>query len=166
MSNGLTRVTRPLARGDIVLVAFPFTDLTTTKRRPALVLWADPAQVDFTLAFISSQRLGQPGVGETMVLPTHPEFSLTGLSAPSKIRATKLVTLARGLLTRWLGRIGPLLTADVDRALVSGLGINIAPYREEGRREERARLVALYQAGGITTLLADLGLPPPKGSRN
>lgn len=161
MASGLTRVTRPLARGNIVLVAFPFTDLSTTKRRPALVLWADPAQTDFTLAFISSQ-LGQPGVGETVILPTHPEFSLTGLSTPSKIRATKLVTLARTLLMRWLGRIGPLLTADVDRALVSGLSINIASYREEGGREERARLVALYRAGRTAALLADLGLPPSK----
>lgn len=153
------RVTRPLARGDIVPVAFPFTNLSTTKRRPALILWADPAQTDFTLAFISSQHFGRTGVGETVLVPTHPEFSLTGLSAPSKIRATKLVTLARGLFTRWLGRIGPLLTADVDRALVTGLGINIAPYREEGGREERARLVALHRAGRPSALLADLGLP-------
>lgn len=46
MADGLTRVTRPLARGDIVLVAFSFTDLSTTKRCPALVLWADPARTD------------------------------------------------------------------------------------------------------------------------
>ena len=153
------RVTRPLARGDIVLVAFPFTNLSTTKRRPALILWADPAQTDFTLAFISSQHLGQARVGESVILPTHPEFPLTGLSTPSKIRTTKLVTLARELFPRWLGRTGPLLTADVDRALVNGLGINIAPYREEGGREERTRLVALHRAGGSSALLADLGLP-------
>lgn len=151
-------VSRPLARGDIVLVAFPFTDLTTMKRRPALVLWADPTQTDFTLAFITSQHLGRPGIGEAVVLPTHPEFSLTGLSTPSKIRATKLVTLARELLTRWLGRLGPLLIADVDRALVSGLGVNTAYYREEGGREERTRLLALHRAGGTTALLADLGV--------
>src|ERR1041384_1647050 len=137
MATGRTSATRPVARGDVVLVAFPFTDLSQTKRRPAVVLWAAPTQTDFTLAFISSQQIGQIAVGETVVLPTHPEFSLTGLSVPSKIRVTKLVTLSRTLLTRWLGRIGPLLTADVERALIAAFGVNTVPYREEGRRDER-----------------------------
>ena len=73
---------------------FPFTDLSAAKRRPAIVLWADPAQSDFTVAFVSSQQITPIGLGETLVLPTHPEFPLTGLSVPSKVRATKLVTLS------------------------------------------------------------------------
>ena len=93
-------------------------------------------------------------------LPTHPEFFLSGISVPSKIRATKLVTLSRALLRRWLGRLGPLLIADLDRALIAALAINTVPYREEGRREERGRLAALHRAGGTMALLADLGLSP------
>jgi len=92
---------RPIARGDVVLVLFPFTDLSTMKRRPAVVLWADPAQTDFMLAFISSQQISRIRVGEVALLPTHPEFSLSGLSVPSKIRVTKLVTLSKALLRRW-----------------------------------------------------------------
>ncbi len=71
-------------------------------------------------------------------------------------RSTKLVTLSGALLKRWLGRLGPLLTADLDRALVTALGVNMVPYREEGRREERARLKALHAAGGVDALVADL----------
>ena len=115
-------------------------------------------QIDFTLAFISSQQIGSIGVGEVALLPTHPEFSLTGLSVPSKIRAAKLVTLSRALLRRWLGQLGPLLVADLDRALIAALSINTAPIREEGRRDERGRLTALHR-GGTAALLADLGLP-------
>ena len=51
-------------------------------------------------------------------------------------------------MRRWLGRLGPLLLADLDRALVIALGLNLVPYRDEGRREERTRLAALYAAGG------------------
>jgi mRNA interferase MazF len=156
---GRPRVTRPIGRGDIVLVSFPFTDLSTTKRRPAVVLWADPGRADFVLAFVSSRDIRHSGVGEVPVLPNHPEFSLTGLSSASKIRTTKLVTLSAALLRRWLGRLGPLLIADLDRALVAALGINTVPYREAGRHDERARLAALHLAGGTSALLADLGLP-------
>ena len=149
---------RPLARCDVVLARFPFTDLSSTKRRPAVILWADPLQTDFILAFISSQHVSSLDAGEFYVLPTHPEFPLTGLMAPSRVRATKLVTLSRSLITRWMGRIGHLLTADLDRALVVAVSINTIPYREEGRREERARVVALHTAGGASAVLADLGL--------
>jgi mRNA interferase MazF len=45
-------------RGDIVLVSFPFTDLTSSKRRPALVVSPDSfnqAMQDVVLAAITSQ---------------------------------------------------------------------------------------------------------------
>ena len=156
MASPRRRTIRPITRGDIVLVLFPFTDLSTTKRRPAVVLWADPTQTDFTLSFIGSRKITPVKIGEITVLPTHPEFSLTGLSGPSKIHVTKLVTLSRDLLRRWLGRLGPLLTANLDHALVTMLSINTVPYREEGRNNECARMVALHRAGGSAALVADL----------
>jgi mRNA interferase MazF len=154
----VSRLARPIARGDVVLVAFPFTDLSTTKRRPAVVLRADPAQSDFVLAFIGTREIVRAGVGEVPLLPNHPEFGLTGLVAPSKIHANKLVTLSGTLMRRWLGRLGPLILADLDRALIAALSINPVPYREEGRRDERVRLAALHTAGGAAALLGDLGL--------
>jgi mRNA interferase MazF len=159
MASPRSHTIRPITRGDIVLALFPFTDLSTTKRRPAVVLWADPTQTDFTLCFIGSRRITPIGTGEIAMLPTHPEFSLTGLSVPSKIHVTKLVTVSRDLLRRWLGRLGPLLTANLDHALVTMLSINTVPYREEGRKGERARMVALHRAGGSAALVADLEVP-------
>ncbi|MBV9852772.1 MAG: type II toxin-antitoxin system PemK/MazF family toxin [Armatimonadetes bacterium] len=149
---------RPLTRGDVVLVPFPFTDLSRAKRRPGVIIGTDPGQGDFTLAFISSQQATSLGLGELSVLPTHHEFVQTGLTTASKVRAGKLVTLSRTLITRWLGRFGPQLLADLDRAVISSLGVNTLPYREEGRQEERRRLSDLHRQGGPAAVLADLGL--------
>jgi hypothetical protein len=98
-----SRSTRPIVRNDVGLVPFPFTDLSTTKWRPMVVVWTDPMHIDFTLAFISSQQIGSIGVGEVALLPTHPEFALTGLSIPSNIRVANLVTLSR-IITAALAR--------------------------------------------------------------
>lgn len=45
-------------RGDIVLVSFPFTDLSSSKRRPALVVSPDPFNErgqDLVVVAITSQ---------------------------------------------------------------------------------------------------------------
>src|SRR2546425_907181 len=146
--GGSPRGTPPLARADVVLVPFPFTDLSTTRRRPAIVVAVDRAHSDLVLAFVSSQQIGRGELGDVSVLPAHPEFALTGLTVPSKVRAAKLVTLSMMMVRRWLGRLGPLLIGELDRALVAVLEINTVTYREEGRRAERARLVTLHGAGG------------------
>jgi len=154
---------RPLARGDVVLVPFPFADSSLAKVRPAVVVSSDPRHHDLVLVFVSSQRVGQGGMGEVAVLPAHPEYALSGIVAPSTIRAGKIVTVARSMIRRWLGRLGPLLLADLDRALVAALEVNALAYREEGRRDERARLVALHAAGGAAAVLADLGVALDSG---
>ena len=33
-------------KGDVILVNFPFTDLSQTKLRPAIILWIDPVGND------------------------------------------------------------------------------------------------------------------------
>jgi len=149
-----------LARGDVVLAAFPFADLSATKRRPAIIIATHPAYGELTLAFVTSQHTGFASDAEVLLLPTHPEFPLTGLSVASKLRADKLVTLAPHLLTRKLGRLGVRLTADLDHALVQALTIDLLPFQTESRLQERERLAAVYQSGGEQALLADLGLLP------
>ena len=152
------RGARPLARADVVLVPFSFTDLSSTKRRPAIVVAVDRVHSDLVLAFVSSQQIGRGELGDVSLLPGHPEFSLTGLTVPSKVRTGKLVTLSMTMVRRWLGRLGPLLIGELDRALVLTLEINTVMYREEGRRTERARLVTLHGAGGPGAVLSDLGV--------
>lgn len=158
MATAIRIDTRPLTRGDLVLVNFPYSDLASLKRRPSVIIHATLSQTDFALAFISSQSVATVAQEEISLLPSHSEFSLTGLSAPSKIRASKLATLHRSLITRRLGRLGTQYLYDLDCCLIAALRIDIAPFREEARQNERDRLITLYNQTGIHGVRSDLGL--------
>lgn len=79
--------------GEIIHAAFPFTDLTTSKRRPCLVLARCDSADDFVLAFITTSSAPAPSTYSVAVDPSHPDWRRTGLKRPSVIRADKLTTL-------------------------------------------------------------------------
>jgi mRNA interferase MazF len=114
----------PLAKGDIVLVPFPFTDLSQTKLRPAVVLWVDPQGQDITLCFISSQNLDCISSGELILESSEPEFEQTGLKVTSKIRVTKVVTIERRLIQRRLGYLGVEQMQRLNQTLIKAFQLN------------------------------------------
>ncbi|GAP96151.1 type II toxin-antitoxin system PemK/MazF family toxin [Leptolyngbya sp. NIES-2104] len=92
--------------GDIVLVNFPFTDLSQTKLRPALVVWISPNGEDAVVCAITSQNLQTLQTDDFLIETTDLEFSETGLRVASKIRIARIATLSRSLVARKLGRLG------------------------------------------------------------
>jgi mRNA interferase MazF len=114
----------PVAKGDIILVPFPFTDLSENKLRPAVVLWVDSKGQDFTLCFISSQAIERVTDDEFVILPSDPEFAQTGLKSSSKVRVARIVTLERSLLQRRLGQLSPQQLQQLDRCLANAFQIN------------------------------------------
>ena len=85
-------------KGDIVLVPFPFTDLTGNKNRPAVIL--NVSEEDVLVCFITTQVKWKTEY-DIFVKPT----VLNGLKKPSVIRLNKLTTLDKELI---LGRLGVL----------------------------------------------------------
>jgi mRNA interferase MazF len=95
-------------KGDIVLVNFPFSDdFSQAKPRPAVILWVSPTGNDVTFCAITSQGLNQLFPEDIPILPTDPEFPMTGLRVPSKIRTTRIATLTKDLVIKRFGKLGP-----------------------------------------------------------
>ena len=95
-----------VVKGSVVLVNFPFTDLSQTKLRPAVVLWVDSAGTDVVICAITSQKIDNLSDGEFLIQVTDAEFSQAGLRVFSKVRTTRIATLSRQLVVRKLGDLG------------------------------------------------------------
>jgi len=107
-----------VVKGSVVLVNFPFTDLSQTKLRPAVILWIDPVGTDVVVCAITSQKLDPLEAGEIKLEINDPEFRQTGLRVSSKIRVTRVVTLDRRLVVRKLGDLGKQYLQDLNRQIV------------------------------------------------
>ena len=98
--------TTPFKRGDIVLVPFPFTDLTTTKQRPGLVISSDAfntADNDVVLLAITSQIPTTLGADEFLI-PQN-DLAACGLPKPSLVRLMKVFTLHQRLVIKRRGAL-------------------------------------------------------------
>ncbi len=112
-----------MIRGDIVLVNFPFSDLSQTKLRPALVVWVSPNGEDVVVCAITSQNLKTLEPEDFLIDTTDPEFAETGLRVASKVRVTRVVTLRQSLLLKKLGKLGIEQRKDLNTKLVQAFQI-------------------------------------------
>ena len=101
-----------MAKGDIVLITFPFTDLTGSKLRPAVIL-VDTV-LDLTVCFITTQLQWQETT-DVLLMPT----SSNGLKKQSLIRTSKIATLDKTLAKGLLGRLTSNELSDLNDKLKS-----------------------------------------------
>ncbi len=92
--------------GTIVLVPFPFTDLSATKVRPALVISKENSSSrDVILCFITSRIDGQQVEQAIALQPS----TKNGIKIPSIVRFDKIATLDKGIIIGELGHVDPVL---------------------------------------------------------
>ena len=99
-----------MAKGDVVLITFPFTDLSGSKLRPAVVI-ADYS-LDLTVCFITTQLQWQEPT-DVELLP----LSSNGLKKQSLVKTRKIATLDKTLAKGLLGRLNSNELADLDNKL-------------------------------------------------
>lgn len=101
--------------GDVVLVAFPFTNLLTTKKRPAIVIshtTYQAARPDIILMAITSQTRSAPMIGE---FPLQ-DWQGAGLAKPSLVKPL-IATLEQSQIIRVLGKLAPSDEASLRKLL-------------------------------------------------
>jgi mRNA interferase MazF len=105
---------------DVVLVPFPFTDQSTFKKRPAVVVSSSAyhrQRPDLILMAITSQFRPAATVGEVIVQ----HWQSAGLIKPSVLKPL-LTTVERGLVIRTMGKLHAEDRAALRKALDEIIG--------------------------------------------
>ena len=100
--------------GEVVLVPFPFSDLSRSKLRPAVCL-ANAGRGDWVLCQVTSRPYGDPAavpLGEA-------DFASGGLLVASFARPGKLFTASVGLMVKSVGILSPAALTRVLTAVVA-----------------------------------------------
>lgn len=100
-----------MKKGDIVLVIFPFTDLSASKRRPALVL--SVSANDVILAFITSKTTEVKSA--IKVVPS----SINNLQVESSIILGKIFTGNKSLVRGKIGEIEKQYYTQINKTISS-----------------------------------------------
>ena len=110
-----------MKKGDILLVRFPFTDLSSEKLRPALVLTPENQEGDAILAFITTQVTSEL-IDDVYISQDDKYFGQTGLKTNSLIKIHKITTLNKKILAGKIGELSSEKMREVDKKLKSLLG--------------------------------------------
>lgn len=106
--------------GDIVLAPFPFTDQTSSKKRPAVVVSSAAyhrERPDLIIMAITSQIRPSATFGEVIIT----DWQAAGLLKPSAIKPI-LTSIEKGLILRKLGRLEEADRQQLREALQKILG--------------------------------------------
>jgi len=102
-------------RGDVILVPFPFTDQTTTKERPAIIVSSDAynsISQDVVIMAITGQIRGRIGIGEFLI----EDWQDAGLLRPSAVKSA-ISTIEQRLVLKLLGRLSGRDRSTLEKAL-------------------------------------------------
>lgn len=100
-------------RGDVVVIDFPFSDLSKTKRRPAIVVGSSYGS-DILLCSVTSQSSGDPHI----LALENSDFSAGTIKRSSTIRYSKLLTVDEANVLYKAGALKQQKIKDILQAII------------------------------------------------
>lgn len=111
-------------RGKVVLVPFPFTDLSSQKIRPALILSKNNrTNPDIVVLFISSVIVNKSDEYSYIIQTDHKAFSQTGLKVTAVVVCHKLATLDKSIVIGEVGEFPVSLMKEISQRVSLALGL-------------------------------------------
>jgi mRNA interferase MazF len=104
-------------RGEVILVLFPHSNLSTAKTRPALVVQADNLQTglpQLIVAMITSKLFRANHSSRVSIFISTPEGQQSGLLSDSVVMTDNLATISESEIDR---KVGTLPMVKIDAAL-------------------------------------------------
>lgn len=111
-------------QGDVVLIRFPYTDLTNIKRRPAFIVssnWYNDIRQDVIVLAISSQ-ISEKLKRDEFLIDSKRDLHASRLPKPSVIKLGKVMTLHRDSIIKSFGRLPEDTTRKIIKRYFDVLG--------------------------------------------
>lgn len=114
--------------GQIALIPFPYTDLTSAKLRPVLLLCKTPGNFDDWLVCMISSQLHQAYAAfDEIIQVSDEDYPASGLKSPSVLRLSRLAIVEGNLLTGSIGRISHQRTHEIRQRISRWIAGDQAP---------------------------------------
>jgi mRNA interferase MazF len=108
-----------LEQGNIVLIPVPFTDLSSSKRRPVIIISSNDYNkdgVDMVVVAMTSNPVQTP----YSFTITNTDLVEGQLNRPGKVRVDKIYTLSQSLAVRVFGKVKPVTVRRI-RTLLNNI---------------------------------------------
>ena len=105
-------------QGDIVLIPIPFTDLSSHKRRPVIVISNDAYNhkaADIVVVAMTSN----PEAGDYSFMIASSDLEQGQLNHPGQVRVDKIYTLSQAIVVKTFGRVNSHVLDRIRSALQS-----------------------------------------------
>ncbi|MFQ6056850.1 MAG: type II toxin-antitoxin system PemK/MazF family toxin [Methanosarcinales archaeon] len=114
----MQEIERNYKKGDIVLTDFPYTDRSTSKVRPAVVIGKSSRFFDYIICAISSVIPSNINRSVIMLTQETSCFSATGLRTNSVILVDKIITIREEDIITKIGELDADTLLELDKKLI------------------------------------------------
>lgn len=103
-------------QGDILLIPIPFTDLSSQKRRPVIVV-SNNVYNQKTADIVVVAMTSNPAPADYSFTITSSDLDKGALNRPGKVRVDKIYTLSQSIVVKTFGRVNETTLERIRQAL-------------------------------------------------